>query len=930
MKAYLIFFSFLFILITNLNAQNTILIDDPKPIPNKLKKVIGDRLAQGDSLQNFTNKLIDRIAKDHLTHIKSDIRLYNLYGWDDYYFVNALRTDLVKDKKKLKKVYKAIKPFIQAHFKQMTTNEQSLQLERLNKALAYIEGFDLEREKADLDSLGGRYSFIEEKGELKAFIYRRIVNDGFSKKECLKWTKQLISDLKPLLNEAKPKIDQYFIKEKHGKYLLASNYPLDKKSYVLLEQKNGKYEEVNPIKGGELITNDRWGIHLPVNRKLGNGSVLQPYRMKDQKIRIYWFQDGAKPVLIEETDGKARLNLNKFGYLKSENLVINDKTVYAKNKTGEIEKIKLEIKPNREPLFMLEFKDGSKKLIVRDKDLKLDGIEVVELYHLHQGVAVMSKNKELHLLEDKGKIIRFGADLKKVVSKPGLCLWVLENEEALLWVYKNRYQSVLDYIEIKLPKEYQYRDIEEIAYKQNELVFTSKNGKKGLLNRKGELLIKADYSQIKNFLPPADRYDFSGVYLCQKSEDAGSFIMAKGNKQLFDEPIKEVYFLGKDEQNKGLICFKSNKTNKWGVLNEEMKLIVPPKYASIKFKNGRGDQKSCLWVSSQTKEFKMLSNSESLVESRLKERFGVLDLEGNEILAEQYFFIEDLSVNKTVRYLLGKQISPQKYAFALADQYYKPITDFKFNYRGTLDTIISFDPETFEELVDIVPIYDIFIIDRKTGGRMEGIYKFLVDGKLGLFDLDGKSIMKPEWDDFVIKTEKMHAYVEDGDKKGVFDLNSRKIWIPVKYKDLKILAYEPQFTALVQSVENGLYGVIYEPKAKPSFLYKEIEPFIVGNAVLFVSKDGQKFAMFKDGKTITDFIFEKQKKEVVTFDPETFEEILEEIYIAFDQYFSRRSQTLILYDDPTWGLYNLKGERLKTESIEELQKEQRIMDKNKE
>lgn len=937
MRSYIFMLPILFFITLSLKAQNTVLIDPPKALPSNLSKIIGSEFSQGDSLETYTQSLFERFTKKHLESSYYDnVDLMNLYNWTNQSFAKRLKIALTSDRKKLKKLYKSLLPLMKVYFQQMTSAEQQEYKGLLEEGEAYLKNFDLEAERSDLEEKK-RHVFFREKGAVKTFLYRRIANNELSQKECVKWIKQLKSDFLPLVDKNKTKIDQYFLLGvNYGAYQLASSFPRQD-NYLLLKKEGTDYKTIELAEGAKVYSSKEGErYYLQVYRPLDrNGTVLQAFKLKDGRVGIYWFPAEGGYAQIETLEKGKHPDLRGYNYIQHENVILHKNKVFAVNKSNEIEAIELDENTFSKSVFEFNYKDGTRRVLIKNPKLEIDRKKVEKVYYPFHSVAILDTDGQLGFIDGYEDVISFDAKITNMITNSDYCIWTLESGEQQLWT-RTRNSRRTTYQHYPLSPDYLCAKIEESLY--SEFIFSTKDGKKGVIDNQGKLIIPAEYRNLKVLSNSDDITGTYHVYLYQKNTTDSYGVVEKGGGELTKEFFSELDYLKlSSEKEKTLYRFRDTKTGKIGVLNNKFKVLIQPKYSYFGF--GMKQDYTKLLMSTTAKEYKELSLAEIENGAKVEHLYGMIDLSGNEVLAEQYFGIAIANLNGKTRYLLGKEITPKQYAYAIADEEYKILTDFRFGYQIKRDTIITFNPKTFEEIENVVLNQDIYLcayseIDRDC---REDILKLTVDGKVGLFDFNGGTVLKPEWDEIGKPSlGQDNIYVYKGNKQGVFDLKNEKMLIPANYKAASVLEFAPNYLALLQSPKNGYWAVVSNPKEKPQFLYKEVESHTVRKrGIVFASKDGEKYAMLNNGKAVTDYLFKPEINDLVTFDPDYFEEIIQKVessVVLNGDYkeISENPKSVILSngEQKVYYLYDWNGNKLKEGDRQYILGERKKMEQN--
>lgn len=141
----------------------------------------------------------------------------------------------------------------------------------------------------------------------------------------------------------------------------------------------------------------------------------------------------------------------------------------------------------------------------------------------------------------------------------------------------------------------------------------------------------------------------------------------------------------------------------------------------------------------------------------------------------------------------------------------------------------------------------------------EDVLKVKKDGKYGLIDLNGKTILNCEYDDiYTLKGVENSLIIEKNEKIGLVD-NSGRVVIEAIYTEIKPIGTEALDGYIVKN-EAGKYGVIGASKEqKLEFNYEKIEQ-VVGNNLFVVTEAGKQKLINSKGTTILEEGFDSIKQ----------------------------------------------------------------------
>lgn len=288
--------------------------------------------------------------------------------------------------------------------------------------------------------------------------------------------------------------------------------------------------------------------------------------------------------------------------------------------------------------------------------------------------------------------------------------------------------SVYDVQEKK--KQYSIETIEQYQY------FVGKReGKYGIMNQKGEFIIKPQYDDIKIPNPTKD------VFFCTQGNE--SKMINEKQEELFSQ-YEEIELLRLKNISTDLQYEKSvltyQKEGKYGLINFEGKELTKPIYEEI-----------------DTLQFK---EGELLIKQNGK--YGVMNINGYVLIKPQYDKIEaDGYYTEKEQYRkAGYRIcntTEQGYRYGYLDDHQKQILEPQYNEMKRIN-------EKEEEK-------DIYLIGAKNGRY--GVWK------------NGEEVIKNDYQSITYDKDKNIFLVSKGKKYGVISIEG-KIIIPVEYSQIDI------------------------------------------------------------------------------------------------------------------------------------------------
>lgn len=246
-----ILFSLLFFSFSNLLlAQNTILLEtEEREVSDQYSKVIPQELLNLIDADEFISSSFSTLSRSHLYN---DAFNFNnifssngyLYGAlkeieTDVYSYDILRDLFFKNKSFYEPLYNIVMPNYKTVVSKMTNDESDALIKFLKDGLGYAKSFNLEKEQSDEEKLN--YFFVDEKGELNAFIYRRILAKHLTKEECVFWLERIIKDLELAIVKKEAAGDCIIVEEISPSFYWAKKFGQEMVEWQILKKENNKY-----------------------------------------------------------------------------------------------------------------------------------------------------------------------------------------------------------------------------------------------------------------------------------------------------------------------------------------------------------------------------------------------------------------------------------------------------------------------------------------------------------------------------------------------------------------------------------------------------------------------------------------------------------------------------------------------------------------
>lgn len=318
-------------------------------------------------------------------------------------------------------------------------------------------------------------------------------------------------------------------------------------------------------------------------------------------------------------------------------------------------------------------------------------------------------------------------------------------------------------------------------------VLYAKNGKTGVVDRKGEMIIDAKYTDI--YIPNRSK----DVFFCYDDKDNCTVLNKKGEKVFTN--FEEVSYLETSEATELVLeseVLRYKKDGFFGVVSIDGEVLTEPIYELV--------------TSLKNKPGVLLVKKEGLC--------GIINLKGEEIIPIKYDSI------------VGDEYCLEEYAYGLAGYIVSTKTDTGVMY-GYIDyagrSVLNTQYETISRVLEYDDKDDIYLVVRNKGKR--GVFKngkqiidfnyqsinysdtsnvFIVEktGKYGFYTNNGKEILAPKYTKYAIAGD--YISVQEGENTMLYDLNGNLI-----NKDKHLSMIEVDNSSYFITVnEDGYYSII--------------------------------------------------------------------------------------------------------------------------
>ncbi len=164
-----------------------------------------------------------------------------------------------------------------------------------------------------------------------------------------------------------------------------------------------------------------------------------------------------------------------------------------------------------------------------------------------------------------------------------------------------------------------YEEIQGLTYKESELL-VRKNNKYGVINSKGAVIIKPEYDSITadNYYAEKEKYAFSGYIVSKKIDENYNYGYIKYNGKVLIKPqYTNISRIIDIEDNENAYLIAQDKTKVGLIKNKD--IVIDINYKELQY-----------------------NKDNNILIARKNAKLGILDLQGKEIIPVEY---EDLSIN---------------------------------------------------------------------------------------------------------------------------------------------------------------------------------------------------------------------------------------------------------------------------------------------
>ena len=498
--------------------------------------------------------------------------------------------------------------------------------------------------------------------------------------------------------------------------------------------------------------------------------------------------------------------------------------------------------PNPEKDVFVCYKNGTTKILNSQKQEKLTDYQSVEPIQLKNITTNLMYEKTVLKYEKNGKYGLVSLEGKKITGPIYESIECLPYKEGELLIKKDGKYGVINIKGNELIKNI-YDQISVDGYYTTDNGYqyagyivsntTEEGYRYGYINYKGKVVLKPEYNQLSRTI---DIDDDENAYIIAAKN--GQFGIMKNNEQLLPNEYQSIVY---DEGND---IFTIEKSKKYGVTNKDGKILVPTEYKQIDvtgiYLYAQNEQGTTVYntegtqVNIDTSDAILNTNNEKYkikITNKDGTKYGVIGKNGEEIIAQQYSYIEYLNDNYFI-------VSKNDSKLGVIDDKNNIKIDItndslqKIDGTELIETVTTKDNmirlyskdmsmvcemekanvETKENYIKISNQEDVKYFS-KEGKELKNTEVFTnnvlfakkVGDKWGFADKSGKMVVEAKYDFVTEFNEHGFAGVKSEDKWGSVNTKGEVVIEPTyKLNDLN-----PSFIKSYYQVKNGLGEIYY-------------------------------------------------------------------------------------------------------------------------
>lgn len=349
----------------------------------------------------------------------------------------------------------------------------------------------------------------------------------------------------------------------------------------------------------------------------------------------------------------------------------------------------------------------------------------------------------------------------------------------------------------------------KIKIKENEIseynyFIISENGKTGVIDKTGKIVIKPEYDYIQ--IPNPEK----AIFVCLYDYDTS---VKSYNSKVLNEKGDEIY-----SKYSNVTAIPSNNTSiGWSYQTAILKYKEGEKYGIITT-SGKQVTKA-IYDSIETLDYK-----DGILKIKQNEKYGLIKLNGEVVLKSEYdtistdgYYNDQTSKYENAGYIVSKK-SESGTSYGYISYNGKTVLDCKYN---SIKRITNIKNDSIAYLITVE------------------------NGKTGLYK-NGQSIIKNEYESIEYDNTNQILAIEQNGKYGVYDLYGNMI-LPIQYDDLTFAG------TIITATKDGK-GLVFDANGniKKDFNYTSIMPTKSNDYYITINNQGKYGVVDSSNTTLID------------------------------------------------------------------------------
>ena len=346
--------------------------------------------------------------------------------------------------------------------------------------------------------------------------------------------------------------------------------------------------------------------------------------------------------------------------------------------------------------------------------------------------------------------------------------------------------------------------IKETEISEYNYFIISENGKTGVIDKTGKIVIKPEYDYIQ--IPNPEK----AIFVCLYDYDTS---VKSYNSKVLNEKGDEIY-----SKYSNVTAIPSNNTSiGWSYQTAILKYKEGEKYGIITT-SGKQVTKA-IYDSIETLDYK-----DGILKIKQNEKYGLIKLNGEVVLKSEYdtistdgYYNDQTSKYENAGYIVSKK-SEEGTSYGYISYNGKTVLDCKYN---SIKRITNIKNDSIAYLITVE------------------------NGKTGLYK-NGQSIIKNEYESIEYDNTNQILAIEQNGKYGVYDLYGNMI-LPIQYDDLTFAG------TIITATKDGK-GLVFDANGniKKDFNYTSIMPTKSNDYYITINNQGKYGVVDSSNTTLID------------------------------------------------------------------------------